>query len=49
MKKSFIRFISLLAFYQTAFAQTATFKGEIIDDKISIGYGVTTGDVDGDG
>jgi len=49
MKKYFIHFISLLAFYQTALAQTATFKGEVIDDKISIGYGVTTGDVDGDG
>ena len=32
-----------------AFAQTATFKGEVIDDKISIGYGVVSGDVDGDG
>ena len=30
-------------------AQTATFVGEVIDDKISIGYGVTSGDVDGDG
>lgn len=32
-----------------AFAQTATFTGETIDDKISIGYGVASGDVDGDG
>ena len=30
-------------------AQTATFTGETIDDKISIGYGVASGDVDGDG
>ena len=29
--------------------QTATFVGEVIDDNISIGYGVTAGDVDGDG
>lgn len=33
----------------TAFAQTATFYGETIDDKVSIGYGVASGDVDGDG
>lgn len=30
-------------------AQTATFVGEAIDDKVSIGYGVAAGDVDGDG
>jgi hypothetical protein len=34
---------------KTAFAQTASFNGQVIDDKISIGYGVAAGDVDGDG
>ena len=38
-----------LLFVNGCFAQTATFKGEVIDDQIAIGYGVTTGDVDGDG
>lgn len=38
-----------LLFSTACFAQTATFKGEVIDDQIAIGYGVTTGDVDGDG
>ncbi len=32
-----------------AFAQSPTFKAEVIDPKISIGYGLATGDVDGDG
>lgn len=32
-----------------AFAQNPTFKAEVIDAKISIGYGLATGDVDGDG
>jgi hypothetical protein len=30
-------------------AQTATFKGDVIDGEVAIGYGVATGDVDGDG
>lgn len=30
-------------------AQSSTFKAEVIDPKISIGYGLATGDVDGDG
>jgi hypothetical protein len=41
----FVAFLSA----ETSFAQTATFNGEVIDDKISIGYGVAQGDVDGDG
>ncbi len=32
----------------SAFAQTATFNGETIDGKVGIGYGVASGDVDGD-
>ena len=32
-----------------AFAQSPTFKAEVIDPKINIGYGLATGDVDGDG
>jgi hypothetical protein len=48
-KKYWIFSILLTANSQFVNAQTATFKGQTIDDKISIGYGVTTGDVDGDG
>lgn len=48
MKRTLLLFtLSLIA--AQAVAQTATFVGEVIDDKISIGYGVTSGDVDGDG
>ena len=32
-----------------AYAQNPTFNAEVIDPKISIGYGLATGDVDGDG
>ena len=49
MKTHFLLLISLLTFSKESFSQTATFKGEVIDDKISIGYGVAVGDVDGDG
>mgnify|MGYP000984418302 CR=1 FL=1 len=49
MRKHILYCIPFLFFSKQAIAQNATFKGEVIDDKISIGYGVTTGDVDGDG
>lgn len=49
MKKQILSGVFLLLFHLKTSAQTATFKGEVIDDQISIGYGVTTGDVDGDG
>ena len=49
MKTFFIIILVLAAFNTQAISQTATFKGEVIDDKISIGYGVAAGDVDGDG
>lgn len=48
MKRKFLLFTLTLIAARTV-AQTATFVGEVIDDKISIGYGVTSGDVDGDG
>jgi hypothetical protein len=48
MKKQLLIFTALLTTVR-AFSQTATFIGEAIDDKISIGYGVAAGDVDGDG
>jgi hypothetical protein len=49
MRKSILCLLFLSGFVLQGKSQTATFKGEVIDDKISIGYGVTTGDVDGDG
>lgn len=49
MKKQILPFVILSLFHLITNAQTATFKGEVIDDQISIGYGVVTGDVDGDG
>ena len=49
MKKQILPFVILSLFHLNTNAQTATFKGEVIDDQISIGYGVVTGDVDGDG
>ncbi|MCF2503410.1 FG-GAP and VCBS repeat-containing protein [Dyadobacter sp. CY107] len=48
MKRKLLLFTLSLIAAKTV-AQTATFVGEVIDDKISIGYGVTSGDVDGDG
>ena len=48
MKKQYLLLLVILAAKGT-FAQTPTFKGQVIDDKISIGYGVAHGDVDGDG
>ncbi len=33
----------------SVYAQTPSFKGFVIDSKIAIGYGVASGDVDGDG
>ena len=39
----------LLLSLGSSFAQSPTFKAEVIDPKISIGYGLATGDVDGDG
>lgn len=47
--KPYLPIFIIIIFHQYAFCQTATFKGEVIDDKISIGYGVAAGDVDGDG
>lgn len=49
MRKYILYCIPIFASVQMSVAQTATFKGEVVDDKISIGYGVVTGDVDGDG
>ena len=49
MKTFFIIILVLTVFSTHGLSQTATFKGEAIDDKISIGYGVAAGDVDGDG
>lgn len=46
--KNMKQFLFLLA-TAPAFAQSPTFKAEVIDSKISIGYGLATGDVDGDG
>lgn len=48
MKKSLLLLFSF-GISTTAFAQSSTFKTEVIDSKISIGYGLATGDVDGDG
>jgi hypothetical protein len=48
MKIQLLAFMAFLS-VERGFAQTATFNGEVIDDKISIGYGVAQGDVDGDG
>ncbi|TLV00738.1 FG-GAP repeat domain-containing protein [Dyadobacter luticola] len=48
MKRHLLILTALLIAGKTS-AQTATFIGESIDDKISIGYGLATGDVDGDG
>lgn len=48
MKKSLVLLVSF-GISATAFAQSSTFKAEVIDSKISIGYGLATGDVDGDG
>ena len=49
MKKQILSFLIILLFHSKSNSQTATFKGEVIDGEISIGYGVTSGDVDGDG
>lgn len=49
MKKQILSIVVILLFHFKSNSQTATFKGEEIDGEISIGYGVTTGDVDGDG
>ncbi|MPR35372.1 FG-GAP repeat domain-containing protein [Salmonirosea aquatica] len=43
--KQLILFLAAVPVY----AQSPTFKAEVIDPKISIGYGLATGDVDGDG
>ncbi|WP_439585420.1 FG-GAP repeat domain-containing protein [Dyadobacter bucti] len=48
MKKRLLYFTACLLAGKV-YAQTATFSGEVIDGNISIGYGVATGDVDGDG
>jgi hypothetical protein len=48
MKKQLLYFTACLLAGKL-YAQTATFSGEVIDGNISIGYGVASGDVDGDG
>ena len=47
--KSYLSALAVLLIAGKSYSQTATFSGEVIDDNISIGYGVTAGDVDGDG
>jgi hypothetical protein len=48
--KNYLRcFAALFSLTFESGAQTPTFTGEVIDDKVAIGYGVATGDVDGDG
>jgi hypothetical protein len=49
MKNFFRCFAALFLLVFETRAQTPTFTGEVIDDKVTIGYGVATGDVDGDG
>jgi len=48
MKKC-IHCIALLLTPMFLLAQNSFFKAQIIDKKVSIGYGLATGDVDGDG
>lgn len=47
--KSPLTLLLITTLSQLAYAQSPTFKAEVIDPKISIGYGLATGDVDGDG
>ncbi len=49
MKKHKLTSLLLLCLPWLSHAQTATFVGEQIDANVAIGYGVATGDVDGDG
>ena len=49
MEKLLVSAILIISLATECMCQTATFKGEVIDDKVAIGYGVATGDVDGDG
>ena len=49
MKKGYILIILLNVVCSASRAQTATFKGEVIDKNVAIGYGLAIGDVDGDG
>lgn len=49
MKKQYTLWIALLLLGSSSMAQKATFKAEVIDPKIDIGYGLAIGDVDGDG
>ncbi|MCE6988222.1 VCBS repeat-containing protein [Dyadobacter sp. CY323] len=48
MNRIVILVVSILM-TRNAVSQTPTFNGEVIDDNISIGYGLAAGDVDGDG
>jgi hypothetical protein len=49
MKNFLVCFVALFGLAFELIGQTPTFTGEVIDDKVAIGYGVATGDVDGDG
>ena len=49
MKSYMIGCLLLSMIPWTAYSQTPQFSGQVIDDQVSIGYGVVTGDVDGDG
>lgn len=44
-----MKYLLFLLSTTTALAQSPTFRAEVIDPKISIGYGLAMGDVDGDG
>jgi hypothetical protein len=48
MNRLVLVFVSILLTHN-AVSQTPTFHGEVIDGNISIGYGLASGDVDGDG
>jgi hypothetical protein len=49
MKSYIFGFLLLSGVHLTAHSQNPEFNGQVIDDQVSIGYGVATGDVDGDG
>ncbi len=47
MRKNLL-FLLSIGLCSSTYAQSPTFKAEVIDPKISVGYGLATGDVDGD-
>jgi hypothetical protein len=49
MKSYLIGCLLLSVAHLAAYSQTPQFNGQVVDDQVSIGYGVVTGDVDGDG